>query len=821
MAAKETPLMRQYWEIKNQHQDKILLFRMGDFFEMFHDDARTAAPIINIALTARNKKAKDDTAMCGVPHHSISTPIAKLLAAGHKVAICDQLEDPSQAKGLVKRGVTRVLTPGMVYDPDTLEELSANYIAAFDERYLALIDPSTGSSLLYAFKSVAELNELLELMQPSEVVLTSEQRSHDQVHIPVSSHLSVFDSVDDEWPSAFSNAPDIAKRLLTYAVSLQGTQILSSLRPFETRNLSERMSLRPTTLTHLEVFESYRGQKEGSLFHAINRTKSSSGARLLKSWLQFPLSTVEGIEERQKEVHDWQVDMARLKKVREFLGKMGDIERRLTKIAYSTCHPRDLLALSHSLQMGLTLTDLVTNKQNLDFEPAKHISNLIDRSIHEDPPAMMKKGGFIQKGYNTELDELIETAENSAGLILELEAREKEKTGIPSLKIRYNNVFGYYIEVTNAHKDKVPSHYSRKQTLTNAERYITEELDALEVKVLSAKSKRLQLEDELFAEVKKEILKRNRELLRLAEFWSEVDIHSSMAWLAMEQNYTLPTLREEGDLNLEACRHPVVEQEVSKEFVPNDISMKAGDCILLTGPNMAGKSTIMRQVAVTVLLAQIGAVVPCRKAEIPLFDQIFTRIGASDFLSEGLSTFMVEMKETAELLSSATEKSLVILDEIGRGTSTYDGMSLAQAILEHLVTLKGVRTLFATHYHELVTLESSFDNIRNAHMAIEDRGKTIDFLYSLKSGPANKSYGIHVAELAGLPSDIVKRARGLLKDFEKQSVSAPSSQMSLEFEPEPVVMESEVEKDLRDLNLNELTPIEALNKLNKWRQSLT
>ena len=819
MAGKETPLMRQYWEIKNQHQDKVLLFRMGDFFEMFHDDARTAAPIINIALTARNKKAKDDTAMCGVPHHSISTPIAKLLAAGHKVAICDQLENPAEAKGLVKRGVTRVLTPGMVYDPDTLEELTANYVAAFDEGHLALIDPSTGASLLYRVSSVSELNELLQLLQPREVVLTSEQRSHSQVVLPDHTHLSVFDQADEDWPSDFAGAPMVAKRLLTYAVSLQGTEVLSSLRAFSEKNLSERMSLRSTTMTHLEIFESYRGQKEGSLFHAINRTRSSSGARLLKSWLQFPLSSVESIQSRQKEVRYWQNDLAKLKRVRECLGKMGDIERRLTKIAYSTCHPRDLLALSNSLQMGLALTELVSDKKDLNFESAVFVSSLVDRAVADDPPAMMKKGGFIRKGYHPELDELIDTAENSAQLVLELEAREKESTAIPSLKVRYNNVFGYYIEVTNAHKDKVPSHYSRKQTLTNAERYITEELDALEVKVLSAKSKRLQLEDELFAEVKREVLKRNRELLKLAEFWSEVDIHSSMAWLAMEQNYVLPDVIAEGDLKLEASRHPVVEQEVHKDFVPNDISMKAGDCILLTGPNMAGKSTIMRQAAVIVLLAQVGAVVPCRKAMVPIFDQIFTRIGASDFLSEGLSTFMVEMTETAELLKAATDKSLVILDEIGRGTSTYDGMSLAQAILEHLVAGKGMRTFFATHYHELVSLGENYSNVHNAHMSIEESGDQIHFLYALKAGPANKSYGIHVAELAGLPPEIVKRARQLLKDFEKQSMAAPDSQLSLELPVEAA--ESALENDLRTLNLNELTPIDALNKLNKWRQSLT
>ncbi len=814
--------MQQFWEIKNNHPDKILLFRMGDFFEMFYKDAEIAAPILNIALTSRNKKAKDETPMCGVPHHSISGPISKLLQAGHKVAICEQLEDPSEAKGIVKRGVVRVLSPGMVYDPDTLDELSANFIASYDEKTISFIDSSTGEAFFYELENQNEAFDLIQLLRPIELVLTSKQRVENVEALPNDTHLSVSDKVDYDWPERFSNIPESACRLLTYAVSMQGPELLSAMSEFVPRRLAENMRLSQSVIKHLEVFESYRGELKGSLFHSINRTKTSAGARKLKNWMQFPLVHIDKIQERQEKVNRWKSDHLGLKNLRQVLGKMGDIERRLAKLANSTCHPRDLIALAESLNVGISISEHCQNIQETDLELAQKFVQKIEQQIVEEPPQNLKNGAYMAKGFHGELDELIELAENSTQKVLELEAREKEKTQIPSLKVRYNNVFGYYLEVTNAHKGKVPSHYMRKQTLTNAERYTTDELNDLEKKVLSAKTKRLQLEDELFQNLKTSILQSASTLLKLADEWSQLDVLSSFAWLSVEQDYTTPEVKLDGELDLQQSRHPVIEQEVKKSFVPNTVNMSEGECFLITGPNMAGKSTIMRQVAVSVLMAQIGSDVPCSKASLPVYANIFTRIGASDYLSEGLSTFMVEMQEAANILRSMNGRCLLILDEIGRGTSTYDGMSLAQAILEHIVQSKTCFTFFATHYHELTALSEKHPQVLNKHMAISEVDNKVEFLHLLKSGPANRSYGIHVAELAGLPKSIIQRADELLHQFEngeKPKVAAPSEQMDLlSAMPEPA--NDEFLQRLREIQTESMTPLDALNTLSKWQKDL-
>lgn len=820
---KLTPLMRQYWEIKNQHQDKVLLFRMGDFYEMFYQDAVIAAPILNIALTSRNKKAQDETPMCGVPYHSISSPIAKLLSAGYKVAICEQLEDPASVKGIVKRGVVRVLSPGMVYDPDTLDELTANFIASYDDRTVAFLDSSTGEALVYQVDGLSEVKELISLLTPIEIVLSSEQRAGQLDFLPAEIHISVSDKLEVDWPARFSNLPDPALRLLTYAVGMQGPELLSAVREFQFRRLNETMRLPSSVLKHLEVFQSYRNELKGSLFHSVNRTKSSAGARMLKKWLQFPLLQVEEIQARQKLVEKWSIDLLQLKKVRQLLAKLGDIERRLGKLATSSCHSRDLQALRQSLEIGLSLSAFCEGLRKPDLEVCESITDLIRKAVVEEPPMQMKNGGYMARGYNPELDELIDLAENAARLVLELETREREKTGISTLKVRFNNVFGYYIEVTNSHKGKAPAHYHRKQTLANAERFTTDELNELESKVLSAKSKRLELEDVLFQEVRQKVLRVTPQLLNLASSWSELDVITSLAWLAIEQNYVKPEIVENGNLQLNSSRHPVVEQEVKKTFVPNTIHMQQGECILLTGPNMAGKSTIMRQVAVNVLLAQMGSFVPCSSAQVPVFQNIFTRIGASDFLSEGLSTFMVEMQETAHILRNMAGRTLLVLDEIGRGTSTYDGMSLAQAILEHICRNGSVYTLFATHYHELTRLPEEFRQIRNKHMAIRETGKQIEFLHSLQDGPANRSYGIHVAELAGLPRNVLARAAELLNTFESESQGAPLQQqlrLCVE-EPKGDARLAEFQRKLQAIQTESMTPLEALNTLSQWQQDLS
>ncbi len=833
--AKQTPLMQQYWEIKSAHEDKVLLFRMGDFFEMFHRDAETAAPILGIALTSRNKKAADETPMCGVPHHSIAGPINKLLKAGHKVAICDQIEDPKFAKGIVKRAVTRILSPGVVYDPETLEANRSHYLAALDEQSVSFLDLTTGEAFYYEVRAHEARERLLDVLSPVELVVSPEQGEiwQDEDHparpkILQRALLSVLDpmrvgainlpsqipnNIPNDIPnpnldatppvvmstqgdsivkngSASSQAwPESAFRLLAYVAYMQGESSRKIVPIFEARELLHRLDLGPTVTRHLEVFENYRGESHGSLFLSINRCKTSAGTRLLARWLQFPLASQEAIEARLNRVEYWFNDPVTLKELRRVFGTMGDIERRLGKIANPGCNPRDLMALAESLEAGMEVSRLAedsafgaaTAGANLSasfsdlLKRANDVSSKIRVTLVDEPPIQIKNGHFIRSGLDPQLDELIDLSTNSQSKIMELEAREREATGISSLKVRFNSVFGYYIEITNTHKDKAPAHYQRKQTLANAERFLTPELEELEHKVLSAQGKRFELEADIFAQLRTYALENSADLLRLARGWSELDVVSSAAWIALEQNYVRPKFSENNSLTIKGSRHPVVEQALSLPFVANDIHLPPQNALLLTGPNMAGKSTLMRQVAIAAIMAQSGFFVPAREASLPIFDRIFTRIGASDFLAEGLSTFMVEMKETAEMLTSATARSLVILDEVGRGTSTFDGMSLAQAILEYLLEKTRSMTLFATHYHELTQLSLRYPEVHNAHMSIDDRKWDIGFLHTLVSGPANKSYGIQVARLAGLPAAVTRRAGSILKEIEAQRPGDPAS----------------------------------------------
>lgn len=836
---KLTPLMQQYWDIKSAHEDKVVLFRMGDFFEMFHRDAEIAAPVLGIALTSRNKKAADETPMCGVPHHSVAGSINKLLQNGFKVAICDQIEDPKQAKGLVKRAVTRILSPGVVYDPDTLDDLRANYLASFDAQSVSFLDTTTGEAFYFLTQDPARRERLLHNLQPVEVVVPS--RLKDQVAIKPDFQPLL--TLHDDLGPAVKDWPESARRLLGYAVHMQGETILETISPFEMRELLDRMELPSTVIRHLEIFETYKGDVQGTLFHAINRCKTSSGSRLLKQWLQFPLANAAAIERRLDHVSRWFQKPDELKALRSVLGGLGDIQRRLGKLGNPSCNPRDLQALSESLKAGLEVSRIAKElswDQEL-IEAATRVSQDVDRIIVEEPPVQLKNGGVINRGVSPRLDELIDLSTNSNRLIMELEARERETTGIASLKVRFNNVFGYYIEITNTHKDKVPKdRYERKQTLANAERYLTKELGELESKVLSAQAKRLELETEIFSALVKSALNEGQKLLKLASQWSEIDVISNFAWLAIEQDYVRPKFSSNGHLALKGSRHPVIEQALKLPFIANDLQMNRGGCLLLTGPNMAGKSTMMRQVAISSILAQAGSFVPAREAELPIFDRIFTRIGASDFLAEGLSTFMVEMKETAEMLANSTENSLVILDEVGRGTSTYDGMSLAQAILEFLLENKKSLTLFATHYHELTELAATYPQLFNAHMSIHEKNGEITFLHQLVRGPANKSYGIHVGRLAGLPPSVTKRASAILRKLESGRTTE-TTQMSLlgvidrdesawsdeeikdkaneapEHSPE---VQAALE-EIKGLDLMSVTPLEALNRIAKWQQSLS
>lgn len=848
--AKLTPLMQQYWDVKSAHEDKVVLFRMGDFFEMFHRDAEIAAPVLGIALTARNKKAADETPMCGVPHHSVANSINKLLQNGFKVAICDQVEDPKLAKGLVKRAVTRILSPGVVYDPDTLDSLRANYLASFDGSSVSFLDTTTGEAFYFFVKDSARRMRLLSSLQPVEVVISSEQDQNRATHletlprdfhalISVHAEASLSGEATSRWVGGAESWPESAKRLLSYVMHMQGASVLETISPFEMRELLDRLELPSTVIRHLEIFETYKGETQGSLFQAVNRCKSSAGSRLLKQWIQFPLANMDAIARRLNHVEEWYAKLDDLKAIRVVLGGLGDVQRRLGKIGNPSCNARDLQVLSESLKAGLEVS---RRTQNVVWDPelleaAHRLSARIDETIVDEPPVQLKNGGVIRRGVNAQLDELIALSTNSHQLIMELEAREREATGIASLKVRFNNVFGYYIEITNTHKDKVPKdRYERKQTLANAERYLTKELGELESKVLSAQAKRIELETQIFSELIAAALKEGQRLLRLAGLWAEVDVVTSLAWLAIEQNYVRPRFVSAGALKLKGSRHPVIEQVLKTPFVANDLELSRHGCLLLTGPNMAGKSTMMRQVAITAILAQMGSFVPAAEAELPIFDRIFTRIGASDFLAEGLSTFMVEMKEAAEMLENATENSLVILDEVGRGTSTYDGMSLAQAILEFLLETRRAMTLFATHYHEITELSSVYPQLVNVHMAIHEKNGEITFLHQLVKGPANKSYGIHVGRLAGLPTSVTRRANSLLKKLEShQTTETPQmSMLGLLDRGDEEVMESPIEEmasvaheeraaldELKNTDLTRLTPLEALNQIARWQQSLS
>lgn len=822
--------MKQYWDIKSLHPDKILLFRMGDFYEMFFDDAVKAAPVVGIALTSRNKKSQDETPMCGVPHHSIAGPINKLLAHGFKVAMCDQLEDPKQAKGIVKRGVTRVLTPGMVYDSDTLDGTKAHYIASLDKDSMSFLDSTTGEAFYFRSKKPAELLRFLDLLPVAEIVVSAEDKTliQGRENILISEHEELTDALH---PLLGAEAPISASRLLSYVRQLSGEEALSTLSPFIEKNLEHRLDLSPTSLRHLEIFATYKGEGVGSLFHAINRTQTSAGSRLLRQWLSFPLQEEKSINARHDEVQFWRDHHLELKRLRQILGQMGDIERRLGKISQPTCNGRDLLALAQSLHAGVSALEVASLAKNLPVttQNLRTLAEQIERTLVDEPPLSTKQGHLIRTGFNPELDELIELATHSQNLVARMETREREETGISSLKIRYNNVFGFYIEITNSHKDKVPSRYQRKQTLANAERYCTDELIELERKVLSAQTRRAEVESEFFESLRKQILSKSSLLLGLAHEASELDVLSALAWLSLEAKYVRPVFKNSAGITLKASRHPVIEQTVKTQFIPNDIELRPQGCLLLTGPNMAGKSTLMRQVALTAILAQMGSFVPADSVQMPVFDALFTRIGASDQLSEGLSTFMVEMTETSWMLKNATDRSLVILDEVGRGTSTFDGMCLAQAILEHLLTETKALTFFATHYHELTSLERNFHQVQNAHMTVADKNGQIRFLHTLVKGPALKSYGVHVAEIAGLPAAVTKRAKGLLKELESNRPQASSQLSLLEMEemdeamdaevlPQPPQAWEEFMVEIKKYPLMQATPIEAMNQIAKWQE---
>lgn len=834
----QTPLMQQYWSIKSAHPDKVLFFRMGDFYEMFFEDAVTAAPVIGIALTSRNKKAADETPMCGLPHHAVAGPINKLLAKGFKVALCDQIEDPKLAKGIVKRAVTRILTPGMVYDYNTLNPQQSNYLGCYEEGALSCVEPSTGDCLFFRSLSEEECQRMMEILGVVELILPSPEpesdRSSAQILTSFKGTRSIHGSLQT---TALITAPKISKtqaalpqgahRLLSYLESISKAEVLAMLRPFRELQSQGRMELSSQTLRHLEIFKTFSGEEEGGFFAAIDRTKTSSGSRRLRQKIAFPLIDEAAIQAQLDELAAWMKDSFLLTETRAELGRLGDLERRLTRIGQTQSSARDLLLLAEGIEKGLDVLRAAKVKEN-DPEASLALAALADglkKHIVEDPPLAITQGGMIRKGITESLDEQIDLSSNGQEILLQMEAREREATGISSLKIRFNGVFGYYIEVTNSHLTKVPDRFMRKQTLAGAERFSTPELVELEQKILSAQARRSEIELQIFQDLKKRVLDSSQQILGLALECSELDVQTSLAYLALERSYVRPTFTKDRGLSLKAARHPVVEQKV-QQFIPNDIDLGTGDCLLLTGPNMAGKSTLMRQVALIQIMAQIGSYVPCASAQLPVCEQIFTRIGASDNLAQGLSTFMVEMTETAEMIKNAGPKALLILDEVGRGTSTYDGLSLAQALLEHFLKTKVSSIFFATHYHELTKLSDQFSQIKNAHMSVIERKNEIQFLHTLKSGPAQKSYGIQVARLAGVPKSVIDRANEILRTLEVIGPKQLSIFDRVEESPELTkgpTFSPEMQlalKAIKEFQLERTTPLDAMMKIREWQQSL-
>ncbi len=851
-----TPAMRQYLEIKRQYPDAILFFRMGDFYEMFFEDAEIGSKVLEIALTSRQKDTPNPIPMCGIPYHALSSYLPKLVEHGYKVAICEQVEDPKQAKGIVKREVVQIVTPGMILDPEYLEATKGNYVAAFTNwagRYgLAYLEISTGEFKATETLLVEELRDEVSKIEPKELLMDKGlilQFDFKNLSIKTDYPLPDLAKAEEilkrqfevkdlnllglsDWPAATI----AAAWLLDYAASAQKS-VLRHVDQIHTYSIGQYMLLDPITITHLEIFKRWHGQKEGTLWSVLNKTLTPMGGRLLREMLLRPLKDAKVIKDRLNFV-DVLVKKGLLRtEIRRLLKEIGDIERINSRIALGRANARDLINLKQSLRPVPEIKNLllsskisILEQRAKDMDPLTDVYDLIDQAIIEEPPLSLKEGGIIKPEYNPILNDLIKKSSEAKRWIAELQSKERERTGISNLKVGYNKVFGYYIEVSKAQLSKVPSEYIRKQTLVNAERFITPALKEYESLILGAEEKRNALEYEIFLEIRNKIALSSNRLLTLAKELAWIDVMSSLAQVAVENRYVRPEITENDEIFIKDGRHPVIEKTIKDvPFVPNDIRLDERQKILIiTGPNMAGKSTIIRQVALIVLMAQIGSFVSAKQARIGITDRIFTRVGASDALPEGRSTFMVEMEETARILRQVTPNSLVILDEIGRGTSTFDGMSIAWAVVEYLHDIyeNGVKTLFATHYHELTELSQLKHRVRNYNIAIREWEGKIIFLHKLVPGGANKSYGIEVAKLAGLPQAVIKRAKQILNSLENSEVRRLATQrenvscyqMSL-FEPKDL-SHQQIIKKIKAIDVNRITPLEALNLLHKLKKML-
>ena len=800
MSKKQTPMMDQYFSIKDRYQEELLFFRLGDFYELFYDDALTASRELNITLTGRNSGEAEKAPMCGVPYHAAESYIEKLIKKGYKVAICEQVEDPKEAKGIVKRDVIRVITPGTVLTENGTEARENNFLALFYRTDEALIqifcDVSTGEVIwdrISHGQRQSAIQDALSMYRPSEIVtvgslpLGKELQDFIDVQLdnvalsPFMPNLPVAD-VREQGMIHFADAglleEDVLEGLgylLTYLSTVIKTDI-SHINYIHPLHIGDRMVLDTSSLRHLEVTHNLRdGGVKGTLLQVLDKTLTPMGARLLKQWVESPLMDIHHIERRQRAITELIAKPTEQGRLRELLKLIFDFERILARVETGSVSPRDFTSLRESLRI---LPDLVhiagafesTLLQEVVSQIDCHadVYDLLNRAIAEQPALTLKDGRVIRDGFNQELDDLRSMATNSQEWLHRLEEEARSKTGI-RLKTGYNKVFGYYFEVSHANAADVPDYFIRKQTLANAERYITPELKEFEVNILSAKDKIISLEQKLYQELREAVKEAVKPIQATARAFANLDVLSGLAQVAYEENYICPTMTMNGQITIRDGRHPVIEKYLKREvFVPNDVTLNHSgeEFLLITGPNMAGKSTYMRQVAVLMIMAQIGSFIPAREAVISPVDRIFTRVGASDDISTGQSTFMVEMKEVAYILNNATSNSLLILDEIGRGTSTFDGLSIAQAVVEHICKHIHGKTLFATHYHELICLEEQYEKLKNYTVAVKEKGKDVVFLRRIVRGGADRSYGIHVAKLAGLPNSVLKRAEVILAALE-------------------------------------------------------
>ena len=859
-----TPMRRQYFEIKERNQDCILFFRLGDFYEMFDEDAKLASRELDLTLTTRdrNKPEEEQTPMCGVPFHSVDSYIARLVSKGYKVAICEQLEDPSQAKGIVQRDITRIVTPGTVTESCMLEERKNNYMACLycmDNKYgLAFCDISTGEFYATICADAAAAASELGRFSPAEVLRGGVGCKHPEIDNALRHHLRC--CVDEEKPEQFdhANAEAVLQQhfgqsvdqlglhsmpaaviasgtLLQTVISLQKND-LAHIRQLQYYTTGKFMELDLDARRNLELAETLRNKdKKGTLLWVLDKTHTAMGGRMLRSWLEKPLLDIAEIGRRQAAVAELVDATIARGELKNTLKGVSDLERIITRVVTGSVNGRDLLGLAQGLRAlpeikrqvdAFHCPMLQRLAQNID--PLIDCADLIENTIDPKAPFTIREGGIIREGANEEADRLRDLMKGGANTILAAEASEREKTGIRTLRIGYNRVFGYYIEVSKSFVDQVPSHYIRKQTLANNERYITPELKELEDQVLNAKERLIALEYQLFTELREHLASQAIRVQTTAAAVAAVDSLCSLATIAVQQGYCRPEITLDNEISIVDGRHPVVELVLKDSlFVPNDTKLGAADnqVSIITGPNMAGKSTYMRQVALITMMAQMGSFVPARSARIGLVDRIFTRIGASDDLASGKSTFMVEMSEVASILKYATSRSLLILDEIGRGTSTYDGMAIARAVLEYAANPKhlGAKTLFATHYHELSTIEDELPNVKNYNIAVKKRGDQMIFLRKIVPGATDDSYGVEVAKLAGLPNSVITRARQILEELKEQDGVVPVRKVSQESDPQLTMMDMRAQQvcsALDAISVETLTPIEAMNELYKLKKML-